>query len=108
MARISKTQLKETYHKVDNRIVRTIVQLGSSEDAVPLQHPRVHIQGEHSYENLISAARRYDIDNFFVLHKKKQKSDLKFVYRTLLKGYQFTRDSGVSLVKKLYKLRYDR
>tara|TARA_Y100001980_G_C14302162_1_gene129271 strand:- start:242 stop:568 length:327 start_codon:yes stop_codon:yes gene_type:complete len=108
MARITKSQLKEIYHKVDNRITGTINRLGSSEKIPTVKHPVIKRNDHDTYVDLIKLARKYDIEDFFVLQKNKARRKLRTEYRIVLRSYEGIRDSGVFLVKKLYKLRYDR
>jgi len=106
--RITKSKLKEVYHKIDNKITGIITRLGSSEEKIVISHPEILVRDDRSLENLFGAARRYDVEDFFVLHKEKEKRDLSIGYRLLLKSYQGSRDGAMSIAKKIYKLRYDR
>ena len=108
MKKITKSRLKEIYHKVDNRVINYINKLDANEIEVTTDHPKVILDDNRDYTSLIDAARKYDIDDFFVLSKDKTKRQMKARYKILLKGYQGIRNGGVAAVKKVYKLRYDR
>lgn len=106
--KVTKTQLKGLYHRIDNRIIGTINRLGSSEKTPPVVHPDIKIEKDKSYKDLLSAAQKYDIVDFFVFQKPKEKKELPLGYRGVLKGYQLIRDGSLAAAKALYKLRYDR
>lgn len=108
MKKITKSRLKEIYHKVDNRVINYINKLDADDVEVVTNHPKVELGDKREYADLISAARKYDIDDFFVLSRDKTKRAMKTRHKILLKGYQGVRDGGVAVVKKMYKLRYDR
>lgn len=109
MRKITKSQLKEIYHKIDNRIVNRINKLGSTDKEVAAKkHPELDEAGSGEYGSLVRAARKYDIEDFFVLSRNKAKRDMRVQYRVLLTSYQGVRDGGVAVIKKIYKLRYDR
>lgn len=108
MVKISKTQLKKVYHRADNRITKAINNIGLPEKSTPIGHPEVKVSGEYNYENLLSAARRYDIEDFYVLQRDKKQQEARLSNRILLKGYQGIRDGIILVAKKVYKMRYDR
>lgn len=109
MRKITKSQLKEIYHKIDNRIVNHINKLDSSDREVTVKrHPELDEIDNREYKNLIGIARKYDIEDFFVLSRDKAERGMRVQYKVLLRSYQGVRDGSIAVVKKIYKLRYDR
>lgn len=108
MVRITKSQLKNLFYKVDNSIIRGINNLASTEKSTITKHPELHISSKHDYESLLKVAQRYDVEDFYVYSKNKQKQDMKGGYKVLLRSYSAIRDGSVTIIKKAYKLRYDR
>lgn len=100
-----KSILKHTYHRIDNKVVNTLSYAGSSDKRRVSKHPQIIEPKTRSYDNLLKAARRYDLEEFFVLEERNNKHELRLGYRLTLKCYTAIRDIALRSAKAIYRLR---
>lgn len=101
----ARAALKQLYHSVDNKIMRTLTERGERKKKPITTHPGLTVSDDMEYGALLSAAREYDAKEFFALKKKVYTHNLKPAYRLVAKSYRVTRDGGMAGMKKIYKLR---
>lgn len=101
----SRAALKQLYHSIDNKIMRTLTERGQRKKEHTSSHPRIDVGENTNYRALIEAARLYDVEEFFALKKRVYKHHLRPSYRVVAKSYRLVRDGGIAGVKKINKLR---
>lgn len=101
----ARAALKQLYHGIDNKIMRTLNERGERKKKPVRSHPALAVNDDMGYQALLDAAREYDAKEFFAMKKRVYKHNLKPGYRLVAKGYRVARDSGMAGVKKIYGLR---
>mgnify|MGYP002378319794 CR=1 FL=1 len=101
----ARAALKQLYHGIDNKIMRTLTERGERKKRVVTTHPTITTNENMRYADLLKEAREYDAKEFFALKKKVYKHNLKPAYRLVAKSYRVARDGGLAGMKKIHKLR---
>jgi hypothetical protein len=101
----TRAALKQLYHSIDNKIMRTLTERGERKKKHTASHPQIEMSDDKNYTVLLTAAREYDIQEFFALKKKLYKHNLKPAHRIVAKSYRVARDGSMAAMKKIYKLR---
>lgn len=85
------------FNKVDGSIINRLTRSGKRKKIRSTAHPEVPTYESRSYEELLSTAKDYDIERFFI-YKAKLKNPMKLHYRILAKTYRTTRDLGLGTI----------
>ena len=104
--RTMRAALKRLYQGVDRRILGSIQKKGAKKVDAARAHPALRPTKSNDYHDLIVTARIYDIEEFFIKNRPKNRRDLRFPYYVIAESYIGIRDLGIGIVKKVYKQRF--